>query len=85
MEGIETPKPASDTRDLIHAKFNAFQEQLRGRKGMDFGRVRQIFAPAEPIPLPVLVVTGFLGSGKTTLVKQRLGRHIGHPKWRVWL
>ena len=38
----------------------------------------QIFAPAAPLPLPVLVVTGFLGSGKTTLVKQSPGlvRHF---------
>lgn len=34
MEGMETPKPASDSRDLMHAKFCAFQEQLHGgRKG----------------------------------------------------
>lgn len=34
----------------------------------------QIFAPAAPMPLPVLVVTGFLGSGKTTMVKQTHGK-----------
>ena len=49
---------------------------------VDIGCVRQIFAPADPIPLPVLVVTGFLGSGKTTLVKQRLvevvAGHVEH-------
>ncbi len=41
-------------------------------------RRNQIFAPAAPLPLPVLVVTGFLGSGKTTLVKQSPGlvRHF---------
>ena len=32
----------------------------------------QIFAPAAPVPLPVLIVTGFLGSGKTTLMKRHL-------------
>ena len=46
----------------------------------------QIFAPAAPLPLPVLVVTGFLGSGKTTLVKQSPGlvRHFfGTGMYRV--
>ncbi|CAE8708922.1 unnamed protein product, partial [Polarella glacialis] len=33
-----------------------------------------IFAPKDPRPLPVLVVTGFLGSGKTTLVKRLLSK-----------
>ncbi|CAK9020130.1 COBW domain-containing protein DDB_G0274527 [Durusdinium trenchii] len=58
LEGMETPKPETDSRDLIHA----FQEET------------QIFAPAAPMPLPVLVVTGFLGSGKTTMVKQLMKR-----------
>ncbi|CAK9089962.1 unnamed protein product [Durusdinium trenchii] len=62
LEGMETPKPETDSRDLIHANFCAFQEET------------QIFAPAAPMPLPVLVVTGFLGSGKTTMVKQLMKR-----------
>lgn len=64
MEGMDTPEQTeqTDARDLIHANFCAFQEQ------------NQIFAPAAPLPLPVLVVTGFLGSGKTTLVKKLMQR-----------
>mmetsp|Transcript_100930 Transcript_100930/g.200494 ORF Transcript_100930/g.200494 Transcript_100930/m.200494 type:complete len:558 (+) Transcript_100930:87-1760(+) len=31
-----------------------------------------VFAPAVPLPLPIIVVTGFLGSGKTTLLERLL-------------
>ncbi|CAE7676140.1 unnamed protein product [Symbiodinium pilosum] len=52
----------SDAVAEIHASFCAFQEQ------------NQIFAPAAPVPLPVLIVTGSLGSGKTTLMKRLMNR-----------
>ncbi|CAE7726607.1 yciC [Symbiodinium microadriaticum] len=55
-------KDTSDAVAEIHANFCAFQEQ------------NQIFAPAAPVPLPVLIVTGFLGSGKTTLMKRLMNR-----------
>jgi len=32
MEGMDTPVQQSDSRDLMHANFSAFQEQNLGRK-----------------------------------------------------
>ncbi|CAE7316604.1 yciC, partial [Symbiodinium necroappetens] len=55
-------KDTPDAVAEIHANFCAFQEQ------------NQIFAPAAPVPLPVLIVTGSLGSGKTTLMKRLMNR-----------
>ncbi|CAJ1379765.1 unnamed protein product [Effrenium voratum] len=56
------PDQEAASRDLVHANFCAFQEE------------NLLFAPPAPLPLPVLVVTGFLGSGKTTLLKQLMQR-----------
>mmetsp|Transcript_33741 Transcript_33741/g.93209 ORF Transcript_33741/g.93209 Transcript_33741/m.93209 type:complete len:610 (-) Transcript_33741:63-1892(-) len=47
--------------DLLQCNLSAFYED------------NHVFAPPPPRPLPVVVITGFLGSGKTTLVKRLLG------------
>ena len=38
LEGMETPKPETDTRDLIHANFSAFQEEIPGCKKIVMAR-----------------------------------------------
>ncbi|CAE7414082.1 unnamed protein product [Symbiodinium natans] len=67
LEVVDSPngrhkREMSDAVAEMHASFCAFQEQ------------NQIFAPAAPMPLPVLIVTGSLGSGKTTLMKRLMNR-----------